>query len=192
MSESYIKASEAARRIGVSLVTAKRMVNDGRLVGEKVGSRWQVSEQSVFDYLGKDEEEVNKKEVDSTLSTAQNPLELVQGSLDTVDSGGVSSSVVSVGDGDVDIWRAHDARARAIGSETFPEHPGDWRIDQTGPKPDTESDINGTLTELIGTELVPLEGSLPIETSETGDDTPDFCERKRSINAGAQLVKPWL
>ena len=39
MSESYIKASEAARRIGVSLVTAKRMVNDGRLVGEKVGSR---------------------------------------------------------------------------------------------------------------------------------------------------------
>ena len=48
MSESYIKASEAARRIGVSLVTAKRMVNDGRLVGEKVGSRWQVSEQSVF------------------------------------------------------------------------------------------------------------------------------------------------
>ena len=127
MSESYIKASEAARRIGVSLVTAKRMVNDGRLVGEKVGSRWQVSEQSVFDYLGKDEEEVNKKEVDSTLSTAQNPLELVQGSLDTVDSGGVSSSVVSVGDGDVDIWRANDARARAIGSETFPEHPGDWR-----------------------------------------------------------------
>ena len=39
---------------------------------------------------------------------------------------------------------------------------------------DTESDINGTLTELIGTELVPLEGSLPIETSETDANTPDF------------------
>ena len=33
MAEFHIKASEAARRIGVSLVTAKRMVNDGRLVG---------------------------------------------------------------------------------------------------------------------------------------------------------------
>ena len=35
-----IKASEAADRIGVSLVTAKRMVSDGRLVGEKIGNRW--------------------------------------------------------------------------------------------------------------------------------------------------------
>ena len=34
---SYIKVSEAADRIGVSLVTAKRMISDGRLVGEKVG-----------------------------------------------------------------------------------------------------------------------------------------------------------
>ena len=34
--EFYIKASEAARRIGVSLVTAKRMIGDGRLVGEKM------------------------------------------------------------------------------------------------------------------------------------------------------------
>ena len=72
-----IKASEAARRIGVSLVTAKHMINDGRLIGEKVGSRCQVLEQSVFDYLGKDEvevnrreEEVNKNDVVSTVSTA--------------------------------------------------------------------------------------------------------------------------
>ena len=57
-----IKASEAARRIGVSLVTAKRMINDGRLIGEKVGSRWQVSEQSVFWLFGEDEAEVNKSE----------------------------------------------------------------------------------------------------------------------------------
>jgi|TARA_B100000749_G_C18397047_1_gene452899 excisionase family DNA binding protein len=34
---SYIKVSEAADRIGVSLVTAKRMISDGRLVGEKIG-----------------------------------------------------------------------------------------------------------------------------------------------------------
>ena len=81
MAEFHIKASEAARRIGVSLVTAKRMINDGRLIGEKIGSRWQVTEQSVFDYLGKDEaevnrseEEVNKFDVVSTVSTAQNPL----------------------------------------------------------------------------------------------------------------------
>ena len=48
--------------IGVSLVTAKRMINDGRLIGEKVGSRWQVLEQSVLYYLGKGEAEVNKSE----------------------------------------------------------------------------------------------------------------------------------
>ena len=34
---SYIKVSEAADRIGVSLVTAKRMISDGRLVGGKIG-----------------------------------------------------------------------------------------------------------------------------------------------------------
>jgi len=34
---SYIKVAEAADRIGVSLVTAKRMISDGRLVGEKIG-----------------------------------------------------------------------------------------------------------------------------------------------------------
>ena len=34
---SYIKVSEVADRIGVSLVTAKRMISDGRLVGEKIG-----------------------------------------------------------------------------------------------------------------------------------------------------------
>ena len=130
MAEFHIKASEAARRIGVSLVTAKRMINDGRLIGEKIGSRWQVLEQSVFDYLGKDEaevnrseEEVNKKDVISTVSTAQKPLEPVQSSLDTADSGAVSASVVPVGNGDGDISRTHNARARAVGGEKFPEHP---------------------------------------------------------------------
>ena len=34
---SYIKVFEAADRIGVSLVTAKRLISDGRLVGEKIG-----------------------------------------------------------------------------------------------------------------------------------------------------------
>jgi len=130
MAEFHIKASEAARRIGVSLVTAKRMINDGRLIGEKVGARWQVSESSVFDYLGKDlaevnrsQEEVNKNDVSSGVFTAQNPSEPVQNGLDTADSGGVSSSVVPVGNGDVGISRTHNALAREVGGEKFPEHP---------------------------------------------------------------------
>ena len=126
MAELHIKASEAARRIGVSLVTAKRMINDGRLVGEKIGSRWQVTEQSVFDYLGKDQAEVNRSEeevnnigVVSTVSTAQNQLEPVQNGFDTAGSGSVSSSVGPVGV----ISRAHNARVRANGDLKFLEHP---------------------------------------------------------------------
>jgi len=130
MVELHIKASEAARRIGVSLVTAKRMINDGRLVGEKIGSRWQVTEQSVFDYLGKDQAEVNKSEeevnkigVVFTVSIAQNSLEPVQNSSNTADSGSVASSVGPVGHGDGDISRAHNARVRADDDLKFPEHP---------------------------------------------------------------------
>ena len=130
MAEFHIKASEAARRIGVSLVTAKRMINDGRLIGEKVGARWQVSESSVFDYLGKDlaevnrsQEEVNKIDVSSGFSTAQNPSEPVQNGLDTADSGSVSASVGPVGHGDGDISRAHNSRTRANGDLKFPEYP---------------------------------------------------------------------
>jgi len=130
MAELHIKASEAARRIGVSLVTAKRMIKDGRLVGQKIGSRWQVTEQSVFDYLGKDqaevdrsEEEVNKIGVVSTVSTAQNQLEPIQNSSKTAGSGSVASSVGPVGHGDGDISRAHNARERADGDLKFPEHP---------------------------------------------------------------------
>jgi len=51
---------------------------------------------------------------------------------------------------------------------------GDGRIDQTELKSNTESDISGTITELIGTELVPLDNNLPAETSEIGAETPDF------------------
>ena len=130
MAGFYIKASEAARRIGVSLVTAKRMINDGRLTGEKIGSRWQVSEESVFAFLGKDEAELNRSEAElnkndvvSTASTAQNPLESTQNSSNTADSGSVSASFLPVGNGDADISRAHNARARAVGGEKFPEHP---------------------------------------------------------------------
>ena len=130
MAELHIKASEAARRIGVSLVTAKRMINDGRLIGEKIGARWQVTEQSVFDYLGKDqaevnrsEEEVNKIDVVSTVSTTQNQLEPVQNGLDTASSGSVSSSIGAVSHGDGEISRAHNARVRANGDLKFPEHP---------------------------------------------------------------------
>ena len=130
MAEFHIKVSEAARRIGVSLVTAKRMINNGRLIGEKIGSRWQVLEESVFSYLGKDEaevnrseEEVNKNDVVFTASTAQKPLEPTQNSSNTADSGEVSASVVPVGNGGGDISRAHNARTRAVGGEKFPEHP---------------------------------------------------------------------
>ena len=130
MAEFHIKVSEAARRIGVSLVTAKRMISNGRLVGQKVGGRWQVLEKSVFDYLGKDEaelnrreEEVNKDGVDSSFFTAQNPLEPIQNSSKTSDSGSVSASVVPVGNGDAEISSAPNARGRALGHEKFPEHP---------------------------------------------------------------------
>ena len=130
MAGFHIKASEAALRIGVSLVTVKRMINDGRLTGEKIGSRWQVLEESVFSYLGKDEAEVNRSEeevnqnyVSSTVSTAQNPLEPTQDSSNTADSGSVSASFVPVGNGDADISRTHNARTRAVGGEKFPEHP---------------------------------------------------------------------
>ena len=128
MADFYIKASEAARRIGVSLVTAKRMIGDGRLIGEKIGGRWQVTEESVFAFLGEDEaevnkseEEVNKNDVVFTVSTAQNPLEPTQNSSNTADSGSVSASFVPVSNGDADISLAHNARA--IGNESFPEHP---------------------------------------------------------------------
>jgi len=36
----YVKASEAAEKIGVSLVTVKRMIKDGRLAGEKARLCW--------------------------------------------------------------------------------------------------------------------------------------------------------
>ena len=55
---------------------------------------------------------MNKNDVVSTVSTAQNPLEPVQNGLDTADSGSVSASVVPVGNGDADISRTHHARGR--------------------------------------------------------------------------------
>ena len=51
MNNNLIKASQAADEIGVSLVTVKRMIRDGRLEGEKIGNRWQVTEQSVANFL---------------------------------------------------------------------------------------------------------------------------------------------
>ncbi|HIA82072.1 MAG TPA: hypothetical protein EYO02_08225, partial [Rhodospirillales bacterium] len=102
--ENLVKASVAAKQLGKSSTTIRRMVQDGRILGEKNGARYWVNRASLEQFM-----------------------------------------------------------------ET-----GDGRIDQTELKPNTESDINGTLTELIRTELVPLEGSLPIETSETGDETDEF------------------
>ena len=75
MSEVLIKASEAAHRIGVSLVTAKRMINDGRLSGEKIGSRWQVNEQSVSDYMNKNTEEASDFVSVSDQNGDQEPFE---------------------------------------------------------------------------------------------------------------------
>ena len=104
MDNGLIKASVAARQLGKSSTTIRRMLADGRLLGEKNGARYWV----------------NRASLDQFIET------------------------------------------------------GDGRIDQTEPKPNTESDINGTINELIGTELVSLDGNLPSETSEIGADTPDF------------------
>ena len=130
MAGFHIKASEAARRIGVSLVTAKRMINDGRLIGEKVGSRWQVLEQSVFDYLGKDEAEVNKSEEDasgfvsvSDQNGDQKPFVTDADSDKTFVSNSVEPFVGGVDRSSVEFEKGAEARARAIGNGSFPEHP---------------------------------------------------------------------
>ena len=102
--ENLIKASAAAKQLGKSSTTIRRMLADGRLLGQKNGTRYWVNRASLEQFI-----------------------------------------------------------------ET-----GDGIIDQTDLKPHTESDINGKITELVGTELVPLEGSLPTQTSETGDDTANF------------------
>lgn len=110
-----IKASVAAKQLGKSSTTIRRMIQDKRLVGEKNGARYWVNRASLEQFI-------------------------------------------EIGDG---------------------------RIEQRGPKPNTESDISGTITELIGTELVPLDGNLPAETSETGADTPDFGCLKGQIQYNA-------
>jgi excisionase family DNA binding protein len=115
MNENLIKASVAAKQLGKSSTTIRRMLADGRLLGEKNGARYWV----------------NRASLDQFMET------------------------------------------------------GDGRIDQTEPKPNTESDISDTITELIGKELVPLEGSLPTETSETGDDTANFDSLKGQIQFDA-------
>ena len=115
MDNGLIKASVAARKLGKSSTTIRRMLADGRLLGEKNGARYWVNRASLEQFM-----------------------------------------------------------------ET-----GDGRIDQTEPKPNTESDINGTINELIGKELVPLEGSLPAKTSEIGADTPDFSCLKGPIQHDA-------
>ena len=104
INENLIKASVAAKQLGKSSTTIRRMIQDGRLLGEKNGKRYFVNRASL---------------------------------------------------------------------EQF-EATGDGRIEQTELKSNTESSINDTITELIGTELVPLDGNFPAETSETGADTSDF------------------
>ena len=115
INENLIKASIAAKQLGKSSTTIRRMIQDGRLLGQKNGTRYWVNRASLEQFI-------------------------------------------EIGDG---------------------------RIDQTDLKPNTESDIKGTITELIGTELVPLDGNLPAETSEIGDDTPDFSCLKGPIEFDA-------
>ena len=115
INDNLIKASIAAKQLGKSSTTVRRMLADGRLLGQKNGARYWV----------------NRASLEQFIST------------------------------------------------------GDGRIEQTELKPNTESDISGTITELIGTELVPLEGSLPTETSEIGADTHDFCCLKGQIQYDA-------
>ena len=104
INDNLIKASIAAKQLGKSSTTVRRMLADGRLLGQKNGARYWV----------------NRASLEQFIST------------------------------------------------------GDGRIEQTELKPNTESDISGTITELIGTELVPLDNNLPAETSEMGADTAAF------------------
>ena len=113
--DNLVKASVAAKQLGKSSTTIRRMIQDGRLLGEKNGKRYFVNRASL---------------------------------------------------------------------EQF-EATGDGRIEQTELKSNTESSINDTITELIGTELVPLDGNLPAETSEIGDEPPDFSCLKGKIQYDA-------
>jgi len=113
--DNLVKASVAAKQLGKSSTTIRRMIQDGRLLGQKNGKRYFVNRASL---------------------------------------------------------------------EQF-EATGDGRIEQTELKSNTESSINDTITELIGTELVPLDGNLPAETSEIGDEPPDFSCLKGKIQYDA-------
>ena len=118
LSGNLIKASEAARRLSVSLVTAKRMIHDGRLVGEKIGSRWQVDEQSVFDFLNKPEEEV----IGFYSESDQELIETVEE--DVFDSNQQLSDTVSSSSDDSFLEGDQSAYARARANEaiSFPVH----------------------------------------------------------------------
>lgn len=78
LSENLIKASEAAEKIGVSLVTVKRMIKDGRLAGEKVGNRWQVTEQSVVDFLNIGDPKLSSLTEQKEISAEQNTEQAVE------------------------------------------------------------------------------------------------------------------
>ena len=123
MAEFFIKASEAARRIGVSLVTVKRMIHDGRLSGEKIGSRWQVLEQSVSDFLNKKQEDASGFVSVSDQNGDQKPIVTDADSDKTFVSNSVEPFVGDIDRSSVEFEKGAKARARAIGNESFPEHP---------------------------------------------------------------------
>ena len=116
MAEFHIKASEAARRIGVSLVTAKRMIHDGRLSGEKIGSRWQVLEKSVSDFLNKNQEDASGFVSVSDQNGDQKPIVTDADSDKTFVSNSVEPFVGDIDRSSVEFEKGAKARAR----ETFP------------------------------------------------------------------------
>ena len=122
MSEDLIKASEAARWIGVSLVTAKRMISDGRLVGEKIGSRWHVSVQSVDNYLNKNEGIVNDFNSESEQKGDQDLITTSEKGV--LGSGQEPSepSLESVNGSLPDVEQGAYVRARAKDGISFPVH----------------------------------------------------------------------
>ena len=122
LSENLIKASEAAQRLGVSLVTAKRMIADGRLVGEKIGNRWQVDEHSIDHFLNKSATNVNAFASESDQVGAQELIETDEEKAIRSDQQLSDTVSSSLDDSFLEDDQSNYERARVHDDISFPVH----------------------------------------------------------------------
>jgi len=53
MNHKWLKTKEAAERLGTTVATIRRWIDDGRLPAVKVGSQWRVREDVLEDFIEK-------------------------------------------------------------------------------------------------------------------------------------------